>query len=218
MIVYTVISLVLSLGLLFGGVTFLRKGLRESGVSKKKELMETYEEVQGELTDLLKYTNSYASKGQFDTLLKMIEQVQVELENEKKSLVDIEAKLDTAQKDVEGKEAQQQELKSAKEEDELALEDLLSNYSQISEESVTLEQKLAQSLKNLDQMMEELTLTQEQKQMLEELSGALTDAGSLFRDLITEYQSVNERLEMLRTQHDDLEDEYTKLVEQQLGE
>jgi hypothetical protein len=37
------------------------------------------------------------------------------------------------------------------------------------------------------------------------------------RDLIIDYQGLNERLDNLKGQHADLENEYTKLVEQQLG-
>ena len=63
-----------------------------------------------------------------------------------------------------------------------------------------------------------IELTAEQQQVLEELSNTLTEAGSRMRDLLTDYAMVKERLDGLNGQHHDLEEEYTRLVEQQLGE
>ena len=78
--------------------------------------------------------------------------------------------------------------------------------------------KLDQIQKSLDNIMAELELTEDQRGLLDELSKALTSAGSNLRDLLMEYEAVKTRLENLRQQHLDLEEEYTKLVEQQLGE
>jgi predicted nuclease with TOPRIM domain len=67
-------------------------------------------------------------------------------------------------------------------------------------------------------MLSELQLTLDQRAVLEELNNALISAGSRLRELLTEYSSVNQRIQALQQQLKDLEDEYTKLVEQQLGE
>ncbi|MCB0338546.1 MAG: hypothetical protein KDD53_03030, partial [Bdellovibrionales bacterium] len=75
----------------------------------------------------------------------------------------------------------------------------------------------AESLKELDAIMDELEMTQVQRDIMQSLSNALEASSARMRDLIFEYQQVNERLEQLKAQHLDLEDEYTKLVEQQLG-
>ena len=81
-----------------------------------------------------------------------------------------------------------------------------------------LEQQLANSMKNLDQLMNDVQLSETQRALLDDLSSALSGAGERMRDLLTEYNTVHERLELLQQQHRDLEDEYTRLVEQQLGE
>ena len=94
----------------------------------------------------------------------------------------------------------------------------MEGYDSCASESVALEQRLAQSLKNLDSIIDQLQLTQAQKASLTDLSNAATSAGGRLRDLITEYETLNERLKTLTQQHQDLEEEYTKLVEQQLGE
>jgi archaellum component FlaC len=66
-------------------------------------------------------------------------------------------------------------------------------------------------------MTSELQMTPDQQAVFSELSNALTSASAQLRDVIVDYQNAYERLESLRSQHKDLESEYSKLVEQQLG-
>lgn len=221
MAILAVFTLLLAGGCSFGiykayGILAARSAL--SMGQKRDELVAQIESSTTELTELLKYKDSYASKGQYSTLAGRLEGLKTDLENEKKGLQELEGRLDEAQTNVEGKEAHQQELKSSKEEDEVKLEELLTRYGDISSESISLEQKLAESMKNLDNIAEELTLTDDQKELFDELGNALSGSGENLRNLIMEYETVNERLSLLREQHEDLEDEYTKLVEQQLGE
>ncbi|RMG43390.1 MAG: hypothetical protein D6719_03855 [Candidatus Dadabacteria bacterium] len=217
-LIITIIAIGISGGIIWGVFNYLQKQVTSSIEAEKSSLVEKINTVTAELDELKRYTKSYASRGQFDNVVKQVESIKTELEKEKELLKEIEGKLDVAQKTVEEKENIQQELKSAKEEDEKKLEELLTSYEQISSESIALEQKLAQSMKNLDQMMEEVQMTEAQKALVNEISEALTQAGSTLRELIMEYETLNERLNNLRAQHEDLEDEYTKLVEQQLGE
>jgi predicted nucleic acid-binding Zn-ribbon protein len=104
-----------------------------------------------------------------------------------------------------------------RDEDEKVIVQLTSNYTQFSHESVTLEHTLAESLKTLDAMSSEIKMTPDQQAVIQELSNALTSASAQLRDVIVDYQNAHERLESLRLQHRDLENEYTKLVEQQLA-
>jgi chromosome segregation ATPase len=196
----------------------LKKKLLSSTVEGKDKLLTSIQESTAAAKALLQYKDSYASKGQLDNVGQLHTSAQTDLEREKNTLKEIETKLSTAQKLVEGKESRQQEIKSARMEDEVKLQELLSNYENLSSEAIALEQKLAASLKNLDSIMDEIELTQDQKGALQELSNSLTAAGARLRDLLTEYEQTNQRLENLRQQHVDLEDEYTKLVEQQLGD
>jgi chromosome segregation ATPase len=213
-----IIALIVSLLVIGGVFVYILRSLTASVGNEKEALVQSLQDLDEELATFAKHTKSFASRGQFDTLIGMLEKAQSDLESEKNELKTIESKLDVAQKDVEQKEFQQQELKSAKEEDELKLNQLLESYETVSSESINLEQQLAQSLKNLDTILAELEITDEQRDAFEQLSEGLTIGGSLLRELITEYNSVNERLNVLREQHDDLEEEYTRLVEQQLGE
>ena len=211
-------ALIVSAACVAIGVFVLRRSIHSSGGSPRAKLVSQIRESEEEIKALLHYANAFASKGQFDTVVRMLEQLKADLQSEKHALQEIESKLTKAQNDVEGKEGQQQSLKTAREEDELRLEELMSTFSTVSDESRQLERRLADSLKELDRMLEELELTADQRDVLDELSKALSTAGGLLRDLITEHAALHERLEQLRQQHRDLEDEYTKLVEQQLGE
>lgn len=199
-------------------VVLLKRKLLSSTSTGKDALLLQIQETTTAARGLLQFKDSYAAKGQLDYIIGLVSGAQTDLEREKGTLKEIENKLGSAQKLVEGKESKQQDIKSAKMEDEVKLQELLANYENLSTEAIALEQRLAASLKNLDSIMDEIELTQDQKGVLQELSNALTNAGSRLRDLLTEYEQVNQRLEALRQQHVDLEDEYTKLVEQQLGD
>jgi chromosome segregation ATPase len=218
MVTAGLLALLISVAIFAAGYMYLRSTVRKSLGGTQSEMIERIRAAQAKLKDLMQYINSYGSRAQYQTLSQMLEQAKIDLEHEKGALKEIEVKLDAAQKTVEEKESVQQDLKSAKEEDEIALQGVMEAYGELSQECISLEQQLASSLKELDKILAEAELTADQKTIVEDLSKALTTAGSLFRDLITEYAAVNSRLEMLRQQHQDLEDEYTKLVEQQLGE
>jgi chromosome segregation ATPase len=201
-----------------GGSLFLSKFLGGAGSSEEKVALEQKSaELDQKLSQALARGAMFASKAQFENVLRQTEEFVTSLASQKEMLKEIEQRLEQAQKDVEGKESAQQEMKSAKEEDEVRLQELLSLFDNVSNQSLTLEQELAASLKNLDTLITEVPLTADQQAVFQDLSNALTAAGSRLRDLITDYQAVNERLENLRLQHNDLEEEYTKLVEQQLG-
>lgn len=218
MLIVSIAAMALAL-LLIGGTFFYLKNKVGSSIAREIEAKsEQVKVIIAETGDLLKSADKYASKAQLDNVVKQIEDARTSLAREKETLTQLESKLDTVQKSVEAKEVQHQEMKTAREEEEARLAELLANYETISNESIALEQRLAESLKNLDAMMDGVQMTDEQRLVLEELSGALTNTGARLRDLLTEYNMVKERLDTLSGQHRDLEEEYTRLVEQQLGE
>lgn len=213
-----IISTILSLALIGAGFFYLKRMMLGPVGSQRETAADAIKTLDKEILGFKQYMNSYSGTGQFDSVVAMLEDFRRQIETEKEQLKQLEEKLEGSQQHVEGKEASQQELKAARDADEKALDELLASYESIAAESVALEAQLAASLKNLDHMFEELETTDEQKQMLEYVQEALTNASALLRDLMTEYDSMQERLNLLKEQHTDLEDEYTRLVEQQLGE
>lgn len=212
-----IIVSILCAAILFGTYRFFRSQLLRGGAGEMDALKEKIEATSSAVLDLVKFKDSYVSQSQCDTLIKMKDDLGVDLQGEKARLKTIEAKLDEIQKNVETKEFQQQEVKSSKEEDAVKLINFLGDYHENSSPSVKIEQKLAAALKTLDQIISSGQFPEDQKGALSDLQTAMTTAGSALRGLITEYDGLFERLSQLKAQHQDLEDEYTKLVEQQLG-
>ncbi len=216
-IVYIGLSVIISLIAVVGSI-FAGKKLA-GGATKEQiqALMAESHELQAHLSASETSAVGRFSNAQLTRLVEQAEEFVQALEAQKQLIKDLEVRLEKAQKDVETKEGEQQEMKSAKEEDEKRLSEITAAYDTYSSQSVALEHELAASLKNLDTMIVEIPMTADQKAVFQELSNALTTASARLRDLLIDYQSVYERLEGLKSQHADLEEEYTKLVEQQLS-
>jgi chromosome segregation ATPase len=180
-------------------------------------LREQSRQLEEKLIEVLSEKDRFASKAQIATLRRQTESFLTTIAEQRGLLETIIQRLDKARIDVEERELAQQEARAMREEDEVVIEQVTSNYTHFSTESVTLEHTLAESLKTLDVMTSELQMTPDQQAVFSELSNALTSASAQLRDVIVDYQNAHERLENLRSQHKDLEAEYSKLVEQQLG-
>jgi chromosome segregation ATPase len=217
-IITAVIVALLSSALIFGAYNTVAGRAVASVTNELKRLTTESSELEKKLTELTRYKDGYFSRAQFENANGKLKKIKDEIDKERASLKDFEGRLDTAQQAVEGKEAHQQELKSSREEDEIKLEEILSGYQDLSAESIALEQQVAQSMKNLEAILGEVTLTDGQRAILDDLNETLSRAGESLRNLITEFEGVNNRLNLLKEQHEDLEEEYTKLVEQQLGD
>lgn len=194
-------------------------GKKTSGPKKEEvdEILGKAESIISQGKELLDGSSRFLSQKQFEFIKNESTVVKKELSETTAALKDIESKLDIAQTNVEEREKIQQDIKSAKQEDEARLHELLATYSDIYSESVGLEQTLASSLKMIDGVMTETELTQDQKSIFEELARILETSGARLRDLLLEYETTKQRLDMLKQQHEDLEMEYTKLIDQQLG-
>lgn len=215
--IVALITAAASLAGVFFGIRGMHKIASSSQSSGRTKYIEQITSITDELDKILTFEKAYATPGQRDAINSQIEEVKSSIEGQKKSLKEVEDTLAKAQKQVEEKEVHQQEMKSVKEEDEKKLQAVLESHEQLQSESMALEQELAQSMKNLEEMLKSGDFTEEQKNLLRELDESVAQAGGRLRDLITEYDVVKERLETLQLQHKDLEDEYTRLVEQQLG-
>lgn len=213
-----IISIILSASIIIGVYFYIKFTLAKAQAGSTGELTSKIQLLDKQLNILPGYIDSYGSKLQFEKLSTNKNEQAQSLEKSKKELEEFENKLSQAQTTIEQKENEQQDLKLSKDGDEDKLQELIGNFSSLSQESEELEQKLAQSMENIDNITNELELNEEQAELLGKVSGALTSAASLMRDLIGEQQAMQDRLSMLSSQHDDLEEEYTRLVEQQLGE
>jgi chromosome segregation ATPase len=210
------------LGVLLAGalpVSGILLGKRFSGEDSNESIALLREEsriLENKIIEALAGDSLMASKAQLHALSRKTKEFQSALESQRQIRIELEEKLKTIHADVITRESAHQQMKSAKHEDEVALQSVVSNYHDISSESVSLERRLAESLKTIDKMTSEVALTEDQKAVFEALSNALTSGSTQLRDVIVAHQNVYERLEALRAQYTDLEGEYIKLVELQL--
>ena len=218
MIISVIIALVISNLIFAASYIALKKKASGSLSQEIEERINKIESVIAQTKEKIENSKNLASKAQYESVLAKLEEGKQNLDKERESLKETEKKLDSVQKLVETKEMHHQEMKTSRDDDDNKLTELLESYENISQESIELEQKLAESMKSLDSIMSNITVDESQKAILQELSDTLTNAGTRMRDLLTEYNMVKERLDALKQQHVDLEDEYTRLVEQQLGE
>lgn len=193
-----------------------RSGFQASDEEAAK-IREESNNLETKLIDTLSNVDTYASKAQVNFLKQQCEAFRQSIGEQQQSLEAISERVENIRQDVVQREQHQQELRAMREEDQVAITQALSRYTEFSTESLSLEQKLAESLRTLDAMAGEIKMTTDQKAIFTELSNALTQASAQLRDVIIDYQNANERLANLRSRFNDLENEYSKLVEQQLA-
>jgi hypothetical protein len=194
-------------------------GRRLSGEESDKQITSIREEaraLENKIIEALAEENTWASKKQLSAVKNLCREFKQNLTSQRESRESMEQRLSASHADVLARESAHQEVKTAKQDDEVALQAIVSNYNDISSESLSLEQRLAESLRTIDKMSSEVALSEDQRAILETLAGALTNASTQLRDVIVAHQGVYERLEALRSQYKDLEAEYIKLVELQL--
>lgn len=173
--------------------------------------------LDGELESLSINSNDFASKGQVDFIDNQIADIKAAIEAERSLVVEIEDGLKRVQGEVEQKESHQQAMKSSNDDDDTRVQRIIADYQPLTEEAISLEQSLAQSLKDLDSIRSAHKLNPEQNSILQLLSDSFEAAGGRIRDLLTEYETIHRRVSSLQTQKEELEEEYTRLVERQLG-
>lgn len=194
-------------------------GRRFSGEESNEHIAQIREDsriLENKIIDVLAGEGEMVSKAQLSSIRKKAVEYRAAAESQKAVRVELEQKLATSHTDVIARESAHQDMKAEKQDDEVALQSVLSNYSDISSESVSLERRLAESLKTIDKMTTEVAMSEDQKAVFDALASALTNASAQLRDVIVAHQNVYERIEALRSQYTDLEAEYIKLVELQL--
>lgn len=211
------ITIAISLGLPAAALVIGRRSGFRASDQEMAELRDESRRLEESLVEVLSENNRFASKGQIEHLRKQTDEFLEASSKQREILNELNEKIDAIRADVERREAEQQELRALKAEDEATIVQVLAAYTESSAESLALEQRLAESLRSLDTMSGEIKMNADQRAVFQELSNAMTSASSQLRDVIIDYQNANERLEGLRVRFADLEKEYSRLVEQQLG-
>lgn len=217
--VYFIVVIVIVMSLAIPGTAiFLGRRVRShTGDDEAAQLREESESLDKKLVEVLSESDHRASTAQVGYLTEQCSLLQQTLAEQRAALQELSSRVDDTRGSVQEREAQLQNLRASKEEDEIAISQTLGRYHEFSTESLSLEQKLAESLKTLDVMANEIKMTPDQQAVFAELSNALTQASAQLRDVIIDYQNANERLTSLNERFTELEEEYSKLVEQQLS-
>jgi len=211
------ISIVLSAGAAAAALIFGRRMGAHASDEEVASLLEESRILDTKLDEMLADVDTLASKAQLNFLEEQSAKLRQAAAEQQEQLAKIAERVDKTRSEVQTREFEQQDLRALKEEDEVAIHQALNRYNEFSAESLSLEQKLAESLRTLDAMSSEIKMTPDQAAVFSELSNALTQASAQLRDVIIDYQNAHERLSNLNIRFGDLEKEYTKLVEQQLA-
>lgn len=204
--------------LILGGTIAALIFIRRKGASSAaNEAIEQVKSKVAELESAAPNPKLYVSKKQIQYVEQIIAETLDAVQAERSNLEKIEKTLEDARREVEQREAEQQEHKVGQEEEERMLEELLARFDQIQSECQVLEENLANSLKRLDQVLEEMELTQDQQSLVQELSQALEQSGGLLMEMMAEHKTISQKLSAIKSQLQALEEEYTRLVEQQLA-
>ncbi len=193
---------------------------RSSGGKTKEKIKiytEEFRQSEQELINQLHKEQQLASAKQIASIQSQLSNLESSITQERAQLTKVEETLAKSQQNVEERENNHQNMKIAKIDEDERVQQLLEKHEALSAESIQLEKELAEAMKNLDSLINESAMTDDQKAMLTELQNTLETAGARLRELIAEYESVKSRVDALRQQHLDLEEEYTRLVELQLG-
>lgn len=211
-----IVALICSVG--FVGAYFkLGSGAGEKTKKKIEETLKLFKDSNSALSQEIEKSKNLVSSKQIAAVQAQIESFEASIAQERAQLVKVETNLSKCQQDVEVRENAHQNQKIAKDDEEEKLNELMERHEALSAESIELERGLAESLKILDKMLSETEMTDNQRGLLKDLQSSTESAGARLRDLISEYEAVKSRVAMLRQQHQDLEEEYTRLVELQLG-
>jgi chromosome segregation ATPase len=214
-----IISLIFIITSLGVGATALHMG-KKSGSHATDEsiaiLREEARELENTLVQTLADAKNYTSAKQLAFLSESIDNLATNTATIKEQYLGLQQKISEAHKAVLTREEEHQELRSVTQEDRALVTTALSRFNEASSECMSLESRLADSLQTLDAMYSEISMTEPQKAMFENLSNALTSASGQLRNVIVDYESAHERLSTLQSRFVELEDEYSSLVEKQL--
>jgi hypothetical protein len=169
------------------------------------------------LVSTLGESDRLATKAQREFLLQHCTLLKAEIAEQKERFKSLSEQVDRTREEVEAREFEQRNLRAMTEEDEAAINLTLSRYNEFSTESISLEQKLAESLRVLDTMATEVQMPPDLKAAFTEISNSLTQTSAQLRDVIIDYQGAHERLKTFSARFADLENEYSRLIEQQLA-
>jgi chromosome segregation ATPase len=181
------------------------------------ELESLVKSVQEELINFKFNPVDFVSRAQYEYASESTERLTKAIEVARAELRHVELELEATQIEVEKREVKIQDLKGAREEEAKLLYHISQEFALLHQEGENLRASLDNSLEHIQKMEQELSLTKAQAEELAKLQGVVTGTMDRLKELTVEGQEVERRLKVLSQQYRSLEEEYTKLVEQQFS-
>jgi chromosome segregation ATPase len=182
---------------------------------EQKSLESNLLEVHQKTIDSIIDPKEFVSRAQYEFVMEGFTKITEAVKIERESLHKIEEDLETIRAEVESREVKIQELKGAKEEEAKLLLQISQEFDLLNQEAENLQSSLKESFDAIKKMETDVELTKEQTQQVQEFQQVVSNAVDRLQELTVEGQEVERRLKVLSQQYSNLEEEYTKLVEQQ---
>jgi hypothetical protein len=212
-----VLSILIPIAAGIGAFILVKTKIASSSSNELIVLTQQLESKDKELHDLLHNSSGLWSRKQLESIINTTSEIKKQILSNKSEISNTEAKLSTAQVQVDEKEKNHQGLKVAKQEDLDSLNKISTDGPGLAERASALEKELAQYYKTLEGKMNDPTLNPLVKELVGELFNCVSVAADRIRGLIIEQKSLTDRILSLQEQQAELEGEYTMLVEKNLS-
>jgi chromosome segregation ATPase len=203
---------------LFGLTRFFNK--KKGGAGTGSQIKESQDKIQ-QLDQSIESGLTYSEQMIPLEKLKLREQEIAELANqlsrEREKLEKLDKQVESLQDTVETEETAHNELKKGKEEAAELAEEIRQNKNRLESEYEQLESELNKSLTEINTLSGEVELTAEQQAACDRVHSTLQNSILQLKTLSEIYSQASTRFSNLENQYLELEAEFTKLVEKELG-
>ena len=220
---FLIIGVSLGLGaLLFLALTVASKMIANkasvTGSSAEVKLIDSsIDALNKNIEAALSYANNLVPLSNYTELVKKSEEFENNLATERSKLELLDAKLAEIQKKVTIEEQNHSSLKKGREDAIDLATSIREKKSQLEAEQKRLNEELTNSRNQLDVLSNEMNLTPEQEIGLNQIKAALKNSQEQLGSLSQTYKQSSTRFATLHGQYSDLEKEFTKLIEKDLG-
>jgi len=217
-IISTIVLGILFSGIVFGLIKFFQKKKEGTGsggnmTAIEEEINSISEAVEQGLAycgEMIPYNKLKSREGDLEHLNRQLGEERAKLEK-------LDKQVEGLQGTIEVEEASHNELKKGKEEAGELAEQLRMNKEKLESEFSRLEADLTRSLTEVSALSTEIEMTSDQKIACDKVQSGLENARLQLSTLADIYTQASTRFTNLENQYQELEGEFTKLVEKELG-
>jgi predicted nuclease with TOPRIM domain len=218
---------IVTASILFGAIFFfgLKRLIARMNQSTTSEatleiprVLEEIEKIDTAINNALEYASELVT---FDEAIERQEKEKVmkeELNKQISLIATLEGKLDELKLEVEETEKEYNEIKKGKESAREVSDSIKSSKDSLKSENDTLQEGLAEVMNTLKEFSSKTKLNANQEAGFKVITGNIEAANNQLESLVTSYKQSSSRFLNLHEQFDDLEIEFSKLVEQELSD